>query len=89
MDDEGIHGTAGRDQARDGSSAGAIRFVIRKGSSAQFLGRRQHIRSALTAPIVLTAEGSSEKFGGRTMNVSEGGMLVGDLAARSPAPARG
>jgi hypothetical protein len=86
MDDEGIHRLRGEVKPGDGSSPGAIRFVKRKGSGAQFLGRRQHIRSALQAPIVLTAEGNSEKFGGRTMNVSEGGMLVGDLAGTLPGP---
>jgi hypothetical protein len=86
MDDEGIHRLRGEVKPGDGSSAGAIRFVTRKGSGAQFLGRRQHIRSALQAPIVLTAEGNAEKFGGRTMNVSEGGILVGDLTGTLPGP---
>jgi hypothetical protein len=86
MDEDGMHRVRGEVKLGDGSSAGAIRFVLRRDSGPQFLGRRRHIRSALKAPVVLTAEGTAERFGGRTMNVSEGGMLVGDLVGTLPGP---
>jgi hypothetical protein len=84
MDDAGIHRLRGEISADDRSSATALRFVFRSGSGPQFLGRRQHIRSALKAPVVLTDERTCQKFHGRTLNVSEGGMLVGDLAGPLP-----
>jgi hypothetical protein len=86
IDDDGIHRLRGVVDSGDGSSASAIRFVLRSGSSAQFLGRRQHIRSALKAPVVITDERTAQKFRGRSMNVSEGGMLVGDLVGTLPGP---
>ncbi|MEA2441458.1 MAG: PilZ domain [Thermoleophilaceae bacterium] len=84
IDDDGIHRLRGEVAPGDGSSAGGIRFVLRAGTGAQFLGRRQHIRTALKAPVVLTDERTREKYHGRSLNVSEGGMLVGDLSGRLP-----
>jgi PilZ domain-containing protein len=84
IDDDGIHRIRGEVAPGDGSSASAIRFVLRRGSGAQFLGRRQHIRTALKAPVVLTDEYTRQKFHGRSLNVSEGGMLVGDLSGGLP-----
>jgi c-di-GMP-binding flagellar brake protein YcgR len=60
--------------------------VLRSGSGAQFLGRRQHIRTVLKAPTVLTDIRTGEKFRGRSLNLSEGGMLVGDLEGTLPGP---
>lgn len=84
IDDEGIHRLRGQVELGDGSSPSAIRFVLRAGSGAQFLGRRQHIRTALKAPVVLTDDRTGQKFPGRSLNVSEGGMLVGDLNGTLP-----
>jgi hypothetical protein len=84
--DDGIHRLRGELEAVEGESAAAIRFVLRSGSGAQFLGRRQHLRTALKAPVVLTADRTGEKLRGRSLNVSEGGMLVGDLSGRLPGP---
>ncbi|MEA2421605.1 MAG: PilZ domain [Thermoleophilaceae bacterium] len=67
-----------------GSSSCSVRFVFRSG--AQFLGRREHLRTALSAPIVITADQTGQKFRGRTVNVSEGGMLVEDLDGGLPEP---
>jgi hypothetical protein len=50
------------------------------------LGRRQHIRAALTAPVVLTVQRTGEKLRGRSANVGEGGMLVEDLGSCLPQP---
>jgi hypothetical protein len=84
MDEDGMHRLRGEVEPGDGSSAGAIRFVFRTGSGPQFLGRREHIRSALKAPAVLTDDRTRQKFHGRSLNVSEGGMLVGDLSGPLP-----
>jgi hypothetical protein len=86
MDEDGIHRIRGVVEDGDGSSAGALRFTLRSGSGAQFLGRRSHIRSALKAPAVITDDRTGQKFRGRSMNVSEGGMLVGDLRGTLPGP---
>ena len=86
MDDDGIHRVRGEIEPGDGSSAGAVRFTLRSGSGAQFLGRREHIRSALKAPAVITDDRTGQKFRGRSLNVSEGGMLVGDLSGTLPGP---
>jgi hypothetical protein len=84
MDDSGVHRLRGEISADDRTSATALRFTFRSGSGPQFLGRRQHIRSALKAPVVLTDERTCQKFHGRSLNVSEGGMLVGDLGGPLP-----
>jgi hypothetical protein len=82
--DDGIHRLIGDLEPEHGPSACALRFVLRSGP--QFLGRRQHLRTALAAPVVLTSERTGQKFCGRSINVSEGGMLVGDLDAGLPGP---
>jgi hypothetical protein len=71
---EGIHRLHGQVEQPGGPSSPALRFVLRSGP--QFLGRRQHIRSALTAPVVLTVLRTGEKLRGQSANVGEGGMLV-------------
>jgi hypothetical protein len=76
---DGIHRIHGTVEQPGGPSAAALRFVLRSGP--QFLGRRQYIRAALTAPVVLTVERTGEKFRGRSANVGEGGMLVEDLGS--------
>ncbi len=76
-----IHGTV---EQPGGPSANALRFVLRSGP--QLLGRRQHIRSALVAPVVLTVERTGEKLRGQSSNVSEGGMLVENLGSSLPQP---
>jgi hypothetical protein len=86
IDENGIHRLRGQVELGDGSSASAIRFVLRSGSGTQFLGRREHIRTALKAPTVLTEDRTGRKFHGRSLNVSEGGMLVGDLTGPLPGP---
>jgi hypothetical protein len=86
IDDEGIHRLRGQVELGDGSSPSAVRFVLRSGSGTQFLGRRQYIRTALRAPVVLTEPYTGQKFPGRSLNVSEGGMLVGDLDGTLPGP---
>ncbi len=86
IDESGIHRLRGEVEPGDGSSASALRFVLRNGTVPQFLGRRQHIRGPLKAPVVLTDERTRQKFHGRSMNVSEGGMLVGDLDGGVPGP---
>jgi hypothetical protein len=79
---DGMHRVNGDLEHAHGPSACALRFVVRGGD--QFLGRRQHVRTALAAPVVLTVERTSQRFRGRTENLSEGGMLVGDLDAGLP-----
>jgi PilZ domain len=86
MDESGIHRLRGAVEAGDGSSPSALRFVLRSGSGAQFLGRREHIRTVLRAPVVMTDARTGQKFHGRSLNVSEGGMLVGDLDGSLPGP---
>jgi c-di-GMP-binding flagellar brake protein YcgR len=71
---DGIHRIHGTVEQPGGPSASALRFVLR--SAPQLLGRRQHIRAALRAPVVLTVERTGEKLRGRSENVSEGGMLM-------------
>jgi PilZ domain len=80
---DGIHRLRGEVGEVEGSST-ALRFVFRSGP--QFLGRRVHLRTSLNAPVVVTVDSTREKFRGRTMNVSEGGMLVGDLDGNLPGP---
>jgi hypothetical protein len=79
---DGIHRIHGTLEQPGGPSAAALRFVLHSGP--QLLGRREHIRAALTAPVVLTLQGTAEKFRGRSANVSEGGMLVEDLGSSLP-----
>ncbi|MEA2467437.1 MAG: PilZ domain [Thermoleophilaceae bacterium] len=86
IDDDGIHRLRGEVEAGDASSPSAVRFVLRDGSGPQFLGRRQHIRTVLRAPTVLTDDRTGQKFRGRSLNVSEGGMLVADLSGTLPGP---
>lgn len=81
---DGIHRIHGTVEQPGGRSAAALRFVLRSGP--QLLGRREHIRAALTAPVVLTVERSGEKLRGRSVNVGEGGMLVEDLGSSLPGP---
>jgi hypothetical protein len=79
---EGIHRVHGTIEQPGGPSASALRFVLRSGP--QLLGRRQYIRATLTAPVVLTVQRTGEKLRGRTVNVSEGGMLVENLGSSLP-----
>jgi hypothetical protein len=85
IDEGGIHRLRGQLAPGDGSSAGALRFVLRAGSGPQFLGRREHIRTIMRVPTVIT-DRSGQKFRGRSLNVSEGGMLVADLVGTLPGP---
>jgi hypothetical protein len=82
--DDGIHRLRGDLEEAEGMVGCALRFVLSSGE--QFLGRRQHLRTALSAPVVLTVERTREKFSGRSINVSEGGMMVGDLSGVLPGP---
>jgi hypothetical protein len=82
--DDGIHRVRGNIEEAHGPSPYAVLFVFCSGD--QFLGRRQHLRTALSAPVVLTDERTGQRFCGRSLNVSEGGMLVGDLAGHLPGP---
>src|SRR2546423_5967903 len=84
MADDGIHRVPGDLHEAPELSARSMRFDFC--GAAQFLGRRQHTRTPLAAPVVLTDERSREKFHGRSMNVGEGGMLVGDLSGTLPGP---
>jgi hypothetical protein len=84
MDAEGIHRLRGELEDTAKTSASSIRFVFN--TNSQFLGRRQHLRASLSAPVVITVERTAQKFHGRSMNVSEGGMLVGDLDSGLPGP---
>jgi c-di-GMP-binding flagellar brake protein YcgR len=84
MADDGIHRLRGDLQEAPELSARSMRIDFC--SPAQFLGRRQHMRTTLAAPVVLTVERTREKLHGRSMNVSEGGMLVGDLSGTLPGP---
>src|SRR3954453_17143102 len=86
MDEFGLHRLRGEVALGDGSSAGALRFVLRAGSGPQFLGPREHIRTVLRAPTVITDARTGRKFCGRSLNVSEGGMLVADLVGTLPGP---
>jgi hypothetical protein len=81
---DGIHRVRGDLQEAPELSQRAMRFDFC--AQAQFLGRRQHMRTAIAAPVVLTNERTREKFHGRSINVSEGGMLVGDLSGKLPGP---
>ena len=80
---DGIHRLRGEVSELEGAANG-IRFLFTRGP--QFLGRREHLRTTLNAPVVVTVDSTREKFRGRSMNVSEGGMLVGDLDGRLPGP---
>jgi PilZ domain-containing protein len=82
MAHDGMHRLLGDLEQAHGPSNCALRFVLRSGP--QFLGRRKHLRTWLAAPVVLTNERTGQKFRGRSLNVSEGGMLVGDLEAGLP-----
>src|SRR4051794_11315556 len=84
MGEDGIHRIRGDLEEAPELSPRSLQFTFCAG--AQFLGRRQHMRSSLTAPVVVTAERTREKFHGRSMNVGEGGMLVGDLSGKLPGP---
>jgi PilZ domain-containing protein len=79
---DGMHRLMGDLEEAHGPSTSALRFVLRSGP--QFLGRRRHTRTALAAPVVLTNERTAQKFRGRSVNVSEGGILVADLDAGLP-----
>ena len=83
---DGIHRIHGTVEQPGGPSACALRFVLRSGSGPQLLGRRQHIRAALTAPVVLTVQRTGEKLRGQSANVSEGGMLVEIPGSALPQP---
>ena len=84
MADDGIHRVRGELEEAPELSARGLRFNF--SSPGQFLGRRRHMRAALSAPVVFTDERTREKFHGRSLNVSEGGMLVGDLSGALPGP---
>jgi hypothetical protein len=83
MGSDGIHRLRGEVAEVEGAPTG-VRFVFKSGP--QFLGRREHLRTSLNAPVVVTVDSTREKFRGRTINVSEGGMLVGDLDGGLPGP---
>jgi hypothetical protein len=78
----GMHRLRGRIVDAPVEAASGVRIAFT--SSPQLLGRREHLRTALEAPVVLTDERTGEKFRGRSLNVSEGGMLVGDLTPALP-----
>jgi c-di-GMP-binding flagellar brake protein YcgR len=84
MAEDGIHRFHGDLEEAPELSTRSLRFTFSAGP--QFLGRRQHMRTTLSAPVVLTAARTREKFHGRSMNVGEGGMLVGDLSGKLPGP---
>jgi hypothetical protein len=84
MAEDGIHRIRGEVEEAPELSPRAVR--VNFSAPDQFLGRRQHMRASLAAPVVLTDERTREKFHGRSMNVSEGGMLVGDLSGKLPGP---
>src|SRR3954463_4520624 len=84
MADDGIHRVRGEIEEAPELSARSLRVTF--SAPDQFLGRRRHMRAALSAPVVLTEEPPREKFHGRSLNVSEGGMLVGDLDGKLPGP---
>src|SRR3954464_1223761 len=79
---DGIHRIHGTVEQPGGPSAAELRFVLRSGP--QLLGRREHIRAALMAPVVLTVQRTGEKLRGRSANVGEGGMLVENLGSTLP-----
>ena len=80
--ENGIHRIHGTIEQPGGRSAAALRFVTRSGP--QLLGRREHIRAALVAPVVVTVQRSGEKLRGQSANVGEGGMLVEELGSSLP-----
>ena len=84
MAEDGIHRIRGDLQDAPEMSARSMRFDFC--GAVQFLGRRRHVRTALSAPVVITDVRTREKFHGRSMNVGEGGMLVGDLSGTLPGP---
>jgi PilZ domain len=81
---DGIHRVRGDLQEAPELSQRSMRFDFC--AASQFLGRRQHMRASISAPVVLTNDRTREKFHGRSLNVSEGGMLVGDLDGKLPGP---
>lgn len=81
---EGIHRFHGHVEQPAGPASPALRFILRSGPV--FLGRRQHIRAALVAPVVLTVQRTGEKLRGQSANVGEGGMLVDGLGGTLPEP---
>ena len=84
MADDGIHRVRGDLQEAPELSPRSLRFDFC--AQVQFLGRRNHMRASVSVPVVLTNERNLEKFHGRSLNVSEGGMLVGDLSGKLPGP---
>src|SRR3954466_11246877 len=84
MADDGIHRIRGDLEEAPELSTRSLRFTF--SAAPQFLGRRQHMRTSLSAPVVLTIERTREKFHGRSMNIGEGGMLVADLSGKLPGP---
>jgi len=84
MADDGIHRVRGELEEAPELSTRSLRFTF--SAPDQFLGRRQHMRASLSAPVVVTEERTREKFHGRSLNVSEGGMLVADLDGKLPGP---
>jgi hypothetical protein len=80
--EDGIHRIRGEVEETQATPC-SVRFVFSSGT--QFLGRREHLRTALSVPVVLTVDRTREKFHGRSMNLSEGGMLVGELSGGLPA----
>src|SRR3954453_680559 len=72
MADDGIHRIRGDLEEATELSTRSLRFTF--SSAPQFLGRRQHMRTSLSAPVVLTIERTRDKFHGRSMNIGEGGM---------------
>jgi hypothetical protein len=79
---DGIHRINGDLEQPGGPSSPALRLILRSGP--QLLGRRQHLRSSLAAPLVLTNERTGEKHRGRSANVGGGGMLAEDLDGALP-----
>jgi c-di-GMP-binding flagellar brake protein YcgR len=80
MGHNGMHRLNGDLEQAHGPSA--LRFVLR--GNDVFLGRRQHVRTSMSVPVVLTEPRTGQKFRGRTENLSEGGTLVGDLDTGLP-----
>src|SRR4051812_33003280 len=56
---DGIHRLRG-EVCEDEGGSNCIRFVFKTGP--QFLGRRDHLRTSLCAPVVVTVESTREKF---------------------------
>src|SRR3954469_19269346 len=60
MADDGIYRIRGDLEEVPDLSTRSLRFTFAAGP--QFLGRRRHMRSSLSAPVVLTEERTREKF---------------------------